>query len=137
MISNIIAYLVAIVGGLFAGYANIEVDDPTLAALLTSIVAMALGLWKPKRPWRWALVVGFCVPAAQLLAYLKGVPPVHGEIARACFIGLVSAMVAAGLGSAGRFAFSHIQPPKKQDTAAEPAEDAAAAAGKRTHKSQS
>ena len=137
MTSNIIAYLIAILGGLFAGYANIEVDDPTLAALLTAMVAMALGLWKPKRPWRWGLVVGLCVPAAQLLAYLKGVPPVHGEVARACFIGLVSAMVAAGLGAAGRFAFSHIQPPKKQGPPPEPAEDAATTQSNSTPKSQS
>ena len=137
MISTIIAYLIAVTGGLFAGYANIRVDDPTLAALLTAIVAMALGLWKPKRPWRWGLVVGLCVPAAQLLAYLKGVPPIHGEVARACFIGLVSANVAAGLGSAGRFAFTHIQPPRKQDRPAEPDEHAAATPSDSTRNSQS
>jgi hypothetical protein len=135
MISTIIAYLIAIIGGLFAGYANIEVDDPTLAALLTAMVAMALGLWKPKRPWRWGLVVGLCVPAAQVFLYFRGAVRVHGEIARACFIGLVSAMVAAGLGSAGRFAFSHIQPPKKQDTPAEPAEDTAAPQSESTRNS--
>lgn len=137
MISNIIAYLIAVVGGLFAGYANIQVDDPTLAALLAAMVAMGLALWKPKQPWRWGLVVGLCVPAAQLILYLRGAIPAHGEVARACFIGLVSAMVAAGLGSAGRFAFSHIQPPKKQDSPSAPAEDAAATQSNSGRNSQS
>ena len=109
--SDIAAYVLAIVLGLGAGYVNLRVNDPTLAALLAAMVAMALGLWKPRHPWRWGLLVGLCVPAAQIIAYIKGVPPVRGEVARACFIGLVSATVAAFLGAAGRFAFSHIRNP--------------------------
>lgn len=107
-----LAYVLAVVLGLAAGYVNLETDDPTLAALLTAIIAMGLSLWRPRSPWRWGLLVGLCVPAAQLIAYVKGVPPLRGQVVRACFIGLVSATVAAFLGAAGRFAFAHIQPPK-------------------------
>jgi hypothetical protein len=106
--SNTLAYVLAVVLGLAAGYVNLEVNDPTLCAVVVTVMAMGLALWKPRRPWRWALLVGFGVPAAQLFAYAKGVPPLHGEIARACFIGLLSAAVAAGLGSAGRRAFENI-----------------------------
>jgi hypothetical protein len=110
--SDALAYVVAVVLGFGAGYVNLQVNDPTLAALLTAMIAMGFGLWKPRHPWRWGLLVGLCVPAAQAIAYIQGVPPLRGEVARACFIGLVSATVAAFLGAAGRFAFAHIQPPK-------------------------
>ena len=110
-ISDLVAYLIAIVLGLGAGYANLEVSDPTLAALLAAMIAMGLGLWKPQRPWRWGLLVGFCIPAAQLISYARGVPPLRGEVVRACFIGLVSATVAAFLGSAGRIAFANMRRP--------------------------
>jgi hypothetical protein len=106
--SDTLAYILAVLLGLVAGYANLEVNDPTLSAVLVTVIAMGLALWKPQRPWRWALLVGFEVPVAQLFAYAKGVPPQHGDIARACFIGLISATVAAGLGSVGRRAFAHI-----------------------------
>jgi hypothetical protein len=109
--SDVVAYVIAVVLGFGAGYANLQVNDPTLAALLVAIIAMGLGLSKPRRPWRWGLLVGLCVPAAQIIAYIKGVPPLRGEVVRACFIGLVSATVAAFLGAAGRFAFSQIRNP--------------------------
>ena len=109
--SEVMAYVIAVVLGLAAGYVNLEVNDPTLAALLVAMIAMGLGLWKRRRPWRWGLLVGLCVPLAQLFAYAKGYPPIRGEVSRACFIGLVSAMVAAFLGSMGRLAFENIKRP--------------------------
>jgi hypothetical protein len=110
--SDIVAYILAVVLGLAAGYANLHVNDPTLAALLAAMIAMGLGLWKPKHPWRWGLLVGLCIPAAQVFSYLEGVPPLRGQVIRDIFIGVVSATVAAFLGSAGRFAFAHIRPPQ-------------------------
>jgi len=109
--SNVIAYALALVLGLGAGYVNLQVNDPTLAALLVAMIAMGLGLWKHRRPWRWGLLVGLCIPAAQILSYTRGVPPLRGEVVRACFIGLVSAMVAAYLGGVGRIAFENIRRP--------------------------
>jgi hypothetical protein len=109
--SNVIAYALALVLGLGAGYVNLQVNDPTLAALLAAMIAMGLGLWKHRRPWRWGLLVGLCIPAAQILSYMRGVPPLRGEVTRACFIGLVSAMVAAYLGGVGRIAFENIRRP--------------------------
>jgi hypothetical protein len=115
--SNVIAYALALVLGLGAGYVNLQVSDPTLAALLAAMIAMGLGLWKNRRPWRWGLLVGLCIPAAQLLSYMEGVPPLPGEVTRACFIGLVSAMVAAFLGSVGRVAFENIRRPPESSEA--------------------
>lgn len=109
--SDWIAYTVALVLGVGAGYVNLQVNDPTLAALLAAMIAMGLGLWKHRRPWRWGLLVGLCIPAAQILSYMRGVPPLRGEVVRACFIGLVSAMVAAYLGGVGRIAFENIRRP--------------------------
>jgi hypothetical protein len=117
--SNVIAYALALVLGLGAGYVNLQVNDPTLAALLAAMIAMGLGLWKHRRPWRWGLLVGLCIPAAQILSYMRGVPPLRGEVTRACFIGLVSAMVAAYLGGVGRIAFENIRrPPESREPAA-------------------
>ena len=62
-----VAYLVAILLGLFSGWVNETVGDPLLTALCVLAFTMLLGAWKKQRPWRWMLIVWAGVPL--MLAY--------------------------------------------------------------------
>ncbi len=64
------AYAAAIVLGGAIGYMHARLGELSLAALAVSASTMALGLIWPRRPWRWALLVGVCVPLAMLLEHL-------------------------------------------------------------------
>lgn len=68
--SDIFYYLLAIVLGVFAGWADVNVGDLLFTALLVLAPCILLGALRPKRPWRWTLLVGIFVPVADLLAYL-------------------------------------------------------------------
>jgi hypothetical protein len=63
-------YVFAVITGLLAGWADIKVGDLLFTALLVLAPCMLLGVLRPKRPWRWVVVIGICVPLADLLAYL-------------------------------------------------------------------
>ena len=63
-------YLVALACGAFAGWIDIKVGDLLFTALLVLAACMLLGVLWPQKPWRWVVLVGACVPAADLLAYL-------------------------------------------------------------------
>ena len=63
-------YVFALITGLLAGWADIKVGDLLFTALLVLAPCMLLGVLRPKRPWRWVVVIGICVPLADLLAYL-------------------------------------------------------------------
>jgi hypothetical protein len=63
-------YLAAAVAGGFAGWIDIKVGDLLLTALLVLAPCMILGVWRPAKPWRWVLIIGVCVPIAELVGYL-------------------------------------------------------------------
>lgn len=65
-----IFYLLAIALGIFAGWVDVKVGDLLFTALLVLAPCILLGALRPKRPWRWTLLVGIFVPLADLLAYL-------------------------------------------------------------------
>jgi hypothetical protein len=61
-------YPVAILLGAAIGYLQIRLAEIALSALAVAAATMGLGLIFPRRPWRWALLVALCVPAALLIA---------------------------------------------------------------------
>jgi hypothetical protein len=61
---------IALACGALIGYAQVKLGELAISALLVAMVTMMLGAVRPRRPWRWALLVALCVPAAQLVAYL-------------------------------------------------------------------
>ena len=63
-------YVFAAFAGVFAGWIDIRVGDLLFTALLVLAPCMMLGLMRPQRAWRWAVVVGICVPVVELLGYL-------------------------------------------------------------------
>ena len=67
--SNAYVYLLAILLGGASGYVNIRVEDLLLTALMVSAFAMVLAFLRPRRPWRWALLVSAMIPLGEVLAY--------------------------------------------------------------------
>ena len=91
------------------GYMHVRVGELSLAAISVSIVCMALGTAKPHRPWRWALLVALCVPAAMLI--WARYHPARGEV-YGSFILLAPALVCAFGGSQMRKLIAELFPDK-------------------------
>ena len=63
-------YLLAAACGIGAGCADVVVNDLLFTALLVVMACMLLGMLRPRRPWRWVLMVGAFIPLTELTAYL-------------------------------------------------------------------
>jgi hypothetical protein len=72
------AYPLAVGLGLLAAWFDVAApfgDDTEKGTLLLWLVSCgALGLLQPRRPWRWALLVGPWVPAAHFALHALGRP---------------------------------------------------------------
>lgn len=68
--SDILFYFLAAAFGIMTGVANVTIADLLFTALLVTAACMLLGALRPKRPWRWVVIVGLFVPLVELLAYL-------------------------------------------------------------------
>jgi len=61
-------FALAIFFGALAGFAEVKVGDLLLTAFLVLAPTMFLGTVRPRKPWRWTLLVATCVPFARILA---------------------------------------------------------------------
>jgi multisubunit Na+/H+ antiporter MnhE subunit len=68
--SDVLIYLLAALLGLSAGMLEIRVGDLLATALWVMLSALIVGFLRPRRPWRWILVIGTFVPLMRLAAYL-------------------------------------------------------------------
>ncbi len=74
-------YVFAGAAGIFAGWADMRVGDLLFTTLLVVAPCMILGVMRPVKPWRWVVVVGICVPAVVLAAYLVFIQrPSHSQV---------------------------------------------------------
>jgi hypothetical protein len=49
--------------------------------LLVLAACIALGLIRPRRPWRWVVAVGVFIPLTEFAAYIvEAAKPTHGQI---------------------------------------------------------
>jgi hypothetical protein len=62
--------VLALLLGIAAGLIEIALSDVLVTTLFVLSSTMALGFMRPKRAWRWLLVVGACVPLVELAAWL-------------------------------------------------------------------
>jgi len=105
---DVVAWAVGIPLSLAAGWVYLNVEDPTVPALLVIMISMGLGLARPQRAWRWALLTSIAVPAAQLFSNVRGAAILRGELQGAFIIGLVSGIVGAVGGSFGHKVFKRL-----------------------------
>jgi hypothetical protein len=62
-------YMLAIAFGAAAAWLDIKVGDLLLTAMIVVASCMLLGFLSPRKPLRWVLLIGICIPAAEWLAY--------------------------------------------------------------------
>ncbi|HKW18698.1 MAG TPA: hypothetical protein VJO35_14420 [Terriglobales bacterium] len=68
--SDILIYSVAVLLGICAGLLEIKLDDVLLTSLFVLSSTLVLGFIRPRRAWRWALVIAPFVPLVELAAYI-------------------------------------------------------------------
>ena len=68
--SDLLSYILAVALGIFAGWLEIRVRDLLFTALLVLAPCILLGVIRPRKPWRWAVLIGIFVPVADLMAFL-------------------------------------------------------------------
>lgn len=79
--SDLPFYLLAALAGAATGWVDVAVNDLLFTALLVLMACMLLGLLRPRRPWRWVLVVGVFIPLTELAAYLMlTVKPTRAQV---------------------------------------------------------
>jgi hypothetical protein len=94
--------------GLCAGLLDVRVGDLLVTALLVLASTMWLGALRPRRPWRWALVVAVFVPIMHLLAHvLTAQKPYPAQIYES-FLEFLPGLVGAYGGALGRNTVSNI-----------------------------
>lgn len=78
---DVLIYGLAILLGIAAGIINVNLGDVLVTTLFVLISTLALGFMRPRRAWRWILIVGIFVPLLQLITYLwLGWKPYRAQI---------------------------------------------------------
>ncbi len=62
------------------GWVQIMFRDLHLALLAAMAFALALGVAWPRRPWIWALLIGFSPAVAEFILIARGEPIQRGEV---------------------------------------------------------
>lgn len=62
-------YLLAAAFGALAGWVDIAVGDLLFTAMIVLAACMLLGFLRPRKPWRWIVLIGIFLPVVEGLAY--------------------------------------------------------------------
>jgi hypothetical protein len=103
-----VCLILALSGGIFAGWVDFNNDEPQAAVLVILVVTFLLGLILPRKAWLWAIIVALCLPGVYLFArslgYLPVSPPSPGWYAS--LLALIPAFIGAYSGALGRVILS-------------------------------
>jgi MFS-type transporter involved in bile tolerance (Atg22 family) len=98
-----VCLILALSGGIFAGWVDFNNDEPQAAVLVILVVTFLLGLIRSKRAWLWAIIVALCLPGVYLFArslgYQSVSPPSPGWYAS--LLALIPAFIGAYSGALG------------------------------------
>jgi ABC-type multidrug transport system permease subunit len=79
--SDLPIYLLAALAGIATACVDLAIDDLLFTALLVLMACMLLGILRPRRPWRWVLVIAAFLPLTELAAsLLRTVKPTKAQI---------------------------------------------------------
>lgn len=102
-------YFIAALCGVGTGIADVLINDLLFTALLVLASCMALGMSRPRWPWRWVLVVGVFVPLTELAAFVvRTVQPTHAQI-YGSFLAFLPGIAGAYGGAVMRRVFENLQ----------------------------
>jgi hypothetical protein len=100
--SDFFYYLLAVLLGTLAGWANIKIADLLFTAMIVLAACMLLGFLRPRQPWRWVVIVGVFVPVVEWLAYcLLSQKPERAQIYES-FLAFMPGIAGAFGGAMGR-----------------------------------
>jgi len=101
-------YLLAALLGVLAGWADIRVEDLLFTAVIVLAACMLLGFVRPRRPWRWVMIVGAFVPVVEWLAYyFLSQKPERAQIYES-FLAFMPGIAGAYGGAMGRGVVDHL-----------------------------
>jgi len=103
-----VVYIAGTLFGLLAGWLDLRVADLLLTALIVLAATMMLGVWRPRRPWRWVVLVAVLVPVLHALAYLLWKERPERAQVYESFLGFLTGTVGAYAGSVMRRAFNSL-----------------------------
>lgn len=105
-------YLMAAIFGVGAAWADIKVGDLLLTAIIVVAACMLLGFLRPRKPWRWVLLIGVCLPVVEWLAYFfLTEKPTRAQIYES-FLGFVPGIAGAVGGALSRGVVDNLFPRK-------------------------
>ena len=79
--SDSLVYGLAVLLGICAGILEVTANDILATALFVLISTLVLGILRPRKPWRWIIVVGLFVPMARVAVYLAlGQKPYRAQV---------------------------------------------------------
>src|ERR1017187_569511 len=55
-------YALAAIFGVAAAWTDLKVGDLLLTAIIVVAACILLGFLSPRKPWRWVLLIGICIP---------------------------------------------------------------------------
>ena len=105
-------YLLASILGFCAGILDVRIGDLLITAIFVLLSHMALGMRRPRKPWRWGLVVGVFVPIMQLRAYIFLTEKPYPSHIYESFLGFLTGIAGAYAGAFGRLAVNELFFPK-------------------------
>ena len=96
-LSGILAYALWIPAVLFLGRFELHTDDTGIEVGLLLFITFVLGILQPRHAWQWALLVGPCIPIAQLLFRSPRAGDLALLFAVTIVLGLAGSYAGAGL----------------------------------------
>jgi len=102
-------YALGAILGIAAGILDVRVGDLLLTAMFVLASTMLMGTLRPKRPWRWIIVVAIFGPIIQMLAFMfLAVKPYRAQIYES-FLGFLTGIAGAYGGSVLRNALNELR----------------------------
>jgi hypothetical protein len=90
--------------GTLLGRYDLHTDDTGVEVFAILTMTFILGCWRPQHAWQWALLVGPCAPAAELI-FLPG-PKAFGQYAAIFAVVIAIGMAGAYIGALTRKAIA-------------------------------
>jgi len=105
-------YVLAAIFGAAAAWTDIKVGDLLLTAMIVVAACILLGFLSPRKPWRWVLLIGICLPVFEWLAYFfLTEKPTRAQVYES-FLGFVPGIAGAYGGAIGRGVVDNLFPKK-------------------------
>ncbi|HET9697172.1 MAG TPA: hypothetical protein VFP40_09930 [Terriglobales bacterium] len=89
-------WMLAVLFAFVSGYAHVRINDSGLAVVFVTAFTMFLAYKRPRRIWRWIMVMALSLPMAVVVAQVTQTRPPLGMVAGS-FAGSAFAIV-AGIG---------------------------------------